>query len=271
MLLLDTHTHSTVSFDGQDTRLAMADAAREAGLGVLCFTDHYDIYNEENAFVPHYDWSPARAQQAAVRERYPESSPLRVLYGLELGNAPDAFSSGAEALEEPGLDCVIGSIHNSSGALGHQDYYYVDFTGNPARARVYLEDYFTQEAALVQWGRFDTLGHFPYLLRYIRGRDGVALTLADFREQYLDTLRRWAERGGAVEVNTNRAKDDLTDYRTLLLDWRSVGGELVTVGSDAHRTADVGKGITRAYALLQDCSFRYVTYFAGRKPVPVGL
>lgn len=271
MLLIDTHMHSSVSFDGQAARLAMAGAARRAGLGVICFTDHYDVYNERSELAPHYDWAPARAQQRAVAEKYTDSTDIKILYGLELGNAPGAFPSAGEALQEPGLDCVIGSIHNGSAALGHQDYYYVEFSGRPVLARQYLEDYFEQEAQLARWGDFDTLGHLPYPLRYIRERDGVPLTLADFREQYLDTLRLLAQQGKAVEVNTNRGRDTFADYRTLLLDWKAAGGELVTVGADAHRPEDVGKGIAGAYALLRSCGFSYVTYFQGRRPVPVKL
>lgn len=271
MLLIDTHMHSTVSFDGEASRLAMAEASRAAGLDVICFTDHYDIYDENNALVPHYDWAPARAQRAEARRRFPEGAGLKLLYGLELGNAPGTFPSAEEALREPGLDCVIGSIHNGSGAMNHQDYFYIDYRGNPTLARACLEDYFRQEAELTDWGNFDTLGHLPYPLRYIRERDGLLFTLADFRPLYLDTLRLWAEKGGAVEVNTNRARDDLSDYRTLLQDWKRVGGRLVTVGADAHRTEDVGKGIRNAYALLLECGFPCVTYFEGRRPVEVAI
>lgn len=271
MLLMDTHMHSSVSFDGRDSRWEMSAAARRAGLDVICFTDHYDIVNEKSQLVPHYDWPPAREQHQEAQARAASGGPLWILYGLELGNAPAAFPSGEESLREPGLDFVIGSIHNASAALAYQDYYYVDFRGQPALAQAYLEDYFAQEAALMQWGNFDTLGHLPYPLRYIRERDGVPFALAQFREQYLGALRQWAERGGAVEVNTNRGREDFSDYRTLLLDWKAVGGELVTVGADAHRTEDVGKGILAAYGLLVDCGFRYVTRFEGRKPVPVKL
>ena len=40
--MFDYHMHTTVSFDGHDTGLAMARAAKAAGLREICFTDHLD-------------------------------------------------------------------------------------------------------------------------------------------------------------------------------------------------------------------------------------
>lgn len=271
MLLLDTHMHSTVSFDGSNTRGEMVCASRRAGLDVICFTDHYDVINEKNELVPHYDWRPAREQQMQAQNQNTIGSLPKFLYGLELGNAPAAFASAGEALGEPGLDFVIGSIHNCSLVLDGQDFYYVDYRGRPELADLHLRDYFASMLALARWGNYDTLGHLPYPLRYMRARDRLPIRLEQYREECRELLRINAAAGKAVEVNTNRGRDSLEDYRLLLADWKELGGEYVTVGADAHRTEDVGKGIQKAYQLLRDCGFSYVTYYEQRKPVPVKL
>lgn len=271
MLLTDTHMHSTVSFDGFNTRAEMAYAAWQAGLDVICLTDHYDIINEKNELVPHYDWRPARMQQMQAQNQITPGSPFKLLYGLELGNAPAAFASAEEALQEPYLDFVIGSIHNCSLALSGQDFYYVDYRGKPELAELHLRDYFSSLLALSRWGDYDALGHLPYPLRYMRERDGLPIGLEQYRDECRALLRLNAEAGKALEVNTNRGKDSLEDYRALLADWKELGGEFVTVGADAHRAEDVGKGVKRACRFLQDCGFSYVTYFEQRRPVPVKL
>lgn len=271
MILMDTHMHSSVSFDGKEPRLAMAAAAQQAGLNVICFTDHYDVINEQNQLVPHYNWQPARVQQQELQKTIPNSSQFQAFYGLELGNAPADFAGAEEALAEPGLDFVIGSIHNCSLALSGQDFYYVNYRGDRTLAMTHLEDYFASITALVQWGGYDTLGHLPYPLRYMAERDGLPITLRELRPYYWELLCQNAQQGKAVEVNTNRGRDSLENYRTLLQDWREVGGELVTVGADAHESAHVGLGIPSAYELLQDCGFRYVTYYRQRQPVPVKI
>ncbi len=271
MLLLDTHMHSTVSFDGKSSRREMAEASMAFGLDGICLTDHYDIINEKNQLCPTYDWAPARQAHREALKAIPKGSCFQLLYGLELGNAPADFDAAERALAEPGLDFVIGSIHNASLAMAGQDFYYLDFQTHPELARPCLEDYFASMLALARWGNYDTLGHIPYPLRYIRDRDGVQTDLSDYWEECRALLRRNAEGGKALEVNTKRGRDDLGDYRALLPAWREAGGELVTVGADAHHRDHVGLGIRRAYDLLRECGFRYVTYYVQRKPVMVKL
>ena len=267
MFYIDLHMHSTVSFDGQNTRAEMADAARRAGLAAICFTDHYDIINEKSELVSSYDWTPARAQQAQALERC--GGALEIGYGLELGNAPADFAAAERALAEP-LDFVIGSIHNSSRATGGVDYYFVRYD-SPELCYRHLDDYFDSLEALVRWGDFDTLGHLPYPLRYMRARDGQPVSLARYEERIRALLTTLAREGKALEVNTDKSRSISPDYRWLLGIFREAGGEFVTAGADAHRTAQVGQGIAEAYELIASCGFRYICRFRGRRPAPVKL
>ena len=53
---------------------------------------------------------------------------------------------------------------------------------------------------------------------------------------------------------------------SLLRLYAGLGGELVTVGSDAHKLEQIGKGIKEGYALLEATGIRYVTVFRDGKP-----
>ena len=266
--MLDTHIHSTVSFDGHNSRTEMARAAAARGISVLCFTDHYDVVNEKNQLVPHYDWAPARREQAGAKAAL--GGEIELLYGLELGNAPADFAGAEEALQEPGLDFVLGSIHNASKALQWQDYYFVTFR-NRSVGYYYLDDYFTQLEQLMDWGNFDALAHLPYPLRYIRDRDGQNVTLHRYDERIYALLRRLAEAGKALEVNSAKKLPLMPEYSWLLERWKEVGGELVTVGCDAHRVSDVGVGLAEAQELIRSKGFRYLTVYRERKPCPVKI
>jgi histidinol-phosphatase (PHP family) len=48
--------------------------------------------------------------------------------------------------------------------------------------------------------------------------------------------------------------------------YRQLGGEIVTLGSDAHRVEDVGKGIEGAAQYLKELGFQYYTVYHRRKP-----
>ena len=118
MFYADQHMHSSVSFDSHSSRSDMAAAAAQAGLSALCFTDHYDVVDEHGTFVPHYDWAPAREAHAQAQKDWGDQ--LFLGFGIEVGNAPEDFSMAERIISEPGLDLVIGSIHNGSAALKHQ-------------------------------------------------------------------------------------------------------------------------------------------------------
>ena len=269
MFFADTHTHSTVSFDGHSSRAEMVRAAAAAGLDFVCFTDHYDVINEKGEDCPHYDWAPARREHREAQSVLPAGLELR--YGIELGNAPADFAAAEEALREPGLDFVIGSIHNASRGLGGIDYYYVDYAKEPEKAEVHLLDYLDSLYALTEWGNYDSLGHIPYPLRYMRQRAGLDITLERCQDRVDRILRAAAEGGKAMEVNTYRGRGGLEDYAPLLRRFRALGGEFVTCGADAHRSEDVGKGLREGCALLEACGYRYVTVYRERKPCPVRL
>ena len=70
----------------------------------------------------------------------------------------------------------------------------------------------------------------------------------------------------AMEVNTHHGLD-LDSWPTILRWFKECGGELVTVGSDAHRPKDVARGIPQALELLKAAGFDHVTTFAGRNPI----
>ena len=46
-----------------------------------------------------------------------------------------------------------------------------------------------------------------------------------------------------------------------------MGGEIITLGSDAHEVKDVGCVIKERQELLKDCGFQYFTTFIGGEPV----
>ena len=51
------------------------------------------------------------------------------------------------------------------------------------------------------------------------------------------------------------------DYFALMATYQELGGEIVTVGSDAHSPEYVGTHILEVYEMLREIGFRYVTAF----------
>ena len=59
--------------------------------------------------------------------------------------------------------------------------------------------------------------------------------------------------------------------RGLLKGYYAQGGRLVTLGSDAHCTEDLGKGIDQGLELLKAAGFREFAVYEKRKPVLLPL
>jgi histidinol-phosphatase (PHP family) len=269
MYYADSHMHSIVSPDSDTPRADMAEAALKRGLSEICFTDHYDILDFDGNYAPYYDWAPARQQQQLALERWGDQ--IRIGYGLELGNVPVDFAASDRALQEPGLDMVICSVHNLSLDAQGLDFYEVHYN-SPELCYAHLDNYFASMQRSVAWGNFDVLGHVPYPLRYMRQRDGQDVSLERYTPLIRHILRQIVEKGKAVEVNTKGWCPALEqDYLRLISDYHDLGGELVTVGCDAHAPEDVGAYLPRVYEMLRMVGFRYVTVYRERQPHPIPL
>ena len=272
MYLCDTHSHTLISPDSHASLLNMAWAAVHAGLQEFCVTDHCDLLDQDGDPVTTFNWSFAIDQYLTVKERLGTRMSLLHL-GLELGSAPYDPAVARAILKEgeDWLDFVLGSLHNWIGEEGGIDLYGTDFTGRPDLCRKAVEHTLDHTWTLVTKcpDCYDSLAHINYPLRYIH-RDGIDLSLDDYEDRVRAIFTEIAKTDHALEVNTHHGTD-LDSWFTLLRWYKECGGELVTVGSDAHRPEDVAKGIPEALELLQAAGFRYVTTFYERKPVTHSL
>ena len=268
MPLIDTHLHSLISYDGKDHRADLARTAAQLGIQALCFTDHYELVQDKAGLSAPWDWTETRKEhQAALALK---DLPVELLYGIEIGNAHENPECARLALSEPGLDFAIGSIHFATPKLNREDHYFVSFT-SAQQCRLYLDDYLTAIEEMVLWDGYDSVGHIPYPLRYMRERDGVEIGLTDFEDRLRYILSMVAQNGKAIEVNSCRSQNLMAEYGWLLGLFREEGGEYVTVGTDSHCCAHMGKGLAESNALLEANGFRYLTLFRRRKPCPIKL
>ena len=249
MYLTDYHTHTERSPDSSAPLAEMAEAAVAAGLDELCVTDHCDLLGLYGEPVDGY----------AVAPRY--AGKLTIRLGLEFGMGHLNPEASRAILNRPELDFVLGSIHNLCPEKGGTDFYYVDYPDDAA-CYAALDDYFTSMAQLAVTDFYDVLSHIIYPLRYM----ARPISLERYGD-LLDTIfRAAAERGRGIEINTWRGRT-LNEWLPILRQFKARGGEIVTIGSDAHTPDGVGKGSAAACALLKDAGFRYFATYEKRKAV----
>lgn len=264
MYLADYHTHSSVSPDGSVTVSRLAEAAIGKGLDEICVTDHVDtVLWGDHRPRESFDWSELEQQVAEARQRYGDRLVIRM--GAELGEAPMAFDRAERLLDSgPKLDFVIGSVHMAGEKFQHFDLYYIEKHDETYYHSV-IDSYLEDVLRLARWGRFSVLGHLTLPLRYMNENLGENMTFDAHREQCREIFRALIDSGCGIECNTNRGNTPLPDGPLLRL-YREMGGEIITLGSDAHSCDMVGCAIRETQELLRQCGFRYFTTFEGGKP-----
>ena len=265
MYLADYHVHSRVSPDASASMTELAEAAIRLGFQELCFTDHVEpIRFGTTAPRASYDWAPMIAEFGAAQTAVGDRITLRL--GAELGDAVWGIRRMEAMLAQaPDLDFCIGSIHTLSEQMDGRDLYFLSPKDEEDTRRC-LADYLGQVKKLAEWGKFQVLGHLTLPLRYLNEGRGMHVTFDGFEEEMAEIFRVIIPKGIGIELNTNRGSTPLPDEKWLRM-YRELGGEIVTLGTDAHTPAAVGCAIREGQALLRACGFRRFTTFQAGKPV----
>ena len=278
MIEFDTHMHSDFSSDCPTPMEEQAAAAAEKGLKGICFTDHMDleypqIGNPPLTFLFDIDEDYARIDE--VREKFD----IKISKGIELGLRNEQCMSERvtagyrEMLKRPDIDFVIGSTH----CLEETDPYWPDYWQGKS-VRDALRIYFEAILENIRNNDYvDTIAHLDYIVRYARLPGGDP-TKYEGRDLYIDgengdiideILKFIIKKDIALEVNTSGLKYGLgyahpKDW--ILKRYRQLGGDMITVGSDAHRPEYVAYGFSEIRELLISLGFSRYAVFEKRTP-----
>lgn len=260
-MIADCHTHSRVSPDSNAPMVEMARQAVTYGLDVMCLTDHCDLLSLEGERTLDYNWQAVLRERQTMLDAF--GTRLDLPLGLEFGMAHLYPEAAEKILSQPGLDFVIGSCHNMDEKDGGRDFYLLSYD-TPEDCYRALDNYFASMQKMAATPYYDVVGHVIYPLRYMNGPYETP-SLARYRDQIREILRLAIDSGRGIEINTWKGQT-LAEWLPLLKDYKELGGEILTVGSDAHAPDPLGRGIREAYQLMQDCGFRYVAVYHQRKP-----
>ena len=265
MYLADYHVHSRISPDAKYSMAEMAEAAIRAGVNELCFTDHMEpvAWNGRDP-IEFYDWGALEREfqeaQAAAGDR------IRLRLGIELGEAIADLPRTVRLLKgAPELDFIIGSTHILSERFDYVDMYFFH-PRDEEEALLGIADYLRLVKRTAEWGQSDVLGHLTLPLRYLNENQGFHLSFDGFESEVEDILRTAVRNGCGIELNTNRGHTPLPDRKWLEM-YHDLGGEIITLGTDAHTPEFVGCAIRERQQLLRQCGFTKFCTFEKRQPI----
>lgn len=273
MIQADMHMHTWFSTDSEACPRDMADEAVRKGLKTICFTDHFDKDDLEWGEEGIFDVDAYFVEMQKLQEEY--AGKLNIRIGIELGLRTYLKDYYEELTKKYPFDFVIGSVHNVP--------YKKDAEGNilytdPAAEKLFTdrtdkEAYRLMMETTLENVRtsdcFQTLGHLDYVVRYGKSRE-KEYSYTDYADIIDEILKLLIEKEKGLEVNSAGLKYGLLfahPHPDVLKRYRELGGEIITIGADAHKPEHIAYDFAKAEEILKSCGFKYYTEFFEQKPV----
>ncbi len=257
----DQHMHCNFSGDSDALPEDMIKAGIAHGLSGVCFTDHldYDYPEEPNIFL--LDFDNYFKALSDLREKYADK--ISVNIGIELGLQPQAAGQNLAVAEKYPFDFIIGSSH----VVNHMDPYYPEFFAERNEDEAYMEYFESVLENINSCVDFDVYGHIDYVVRYGPNKNAF-YTYEKFKDIIDEILTQLISKGKGIEVNTGGFKYGLghpNPTEDIIRRYRELGGEIITMGADAHVLEYVAYEFDKTAQIIKDCGFKYYTVFKNRK------
>lgn len=260
-LPLDAHLHTDLSPDATPHIDDYARQAVERGIAEIAITDHVDFEPGQ----PAYAYATYEQRERQVRDAAERWGPkgVTIRFGVELTYDRAWEADIREHLRRHAYDFTIGSVHEY-GASVYARSRVAGWVEGRTLAEIVAPS-FDEVAAAARSGLFDAIGHIDVIKRWLHPLV-TAADLATQPELYEPILRALVETGTALEVNTSGLRypcEETFPSPAIVARFRELGGERVTVGSDAHRADQFSWGLADGYDAAAAAGF---TDAEGRGP-----
>lgn len=262
----DFHMHSSHSGDSSTPMEQMIQQAIQTGMTQMCFTEHQDFDYPSSDEIPadYFLLNTDAYLYDLIRLRQKYEDKIRIFFGVELGLQPHLAEKHERYVDSFDFDFVIGSSH----VCHDQDPYYPSFYAERSEEEAYREYFEYILENIRSFHNFDVYGHLDYVVRYGPSQDKY-YTYDRYRDIFDAILELLLELGKGLELNTGGLKYGLSQPNpclAILKRYRRMGGDIITIGSDAHRPEQIGYAFARAAEVLKECGFSHYTTFQNRRP-----
>jgi histidinol phosphate phosphatase HisJ family len=252
----DYHLHSSFSPDSKEAIENIHNKAKENLLSEICLTEHISMSKDDSS----YDYLKYDEYVKEINKYNGQAeSEVSIKIGLEIGEGHRYIKEVDEYIKDKDIDFIIGSLHriDDIGIIGCLEKYDVK--------KVY-QDYFKELYEVADKSQYDVMGHLDLVQRYAWNKYG-RYEYTNYADLIDCVLKRVIERGKGIEINTSILKNhkECMPKAEIVKRYRELGGEIITVGSDAHSFERVGDGISLAYEFLKESGFKYITRYDKRK------
>lgn len=235
----------------------------EIGLKGMCFTDHMDLdYPGDECFdLDTVSYREKYLRMRSMTERFDPG--FELYFGMELGLQPHLCEIHRQLVSENPFDFVIASLHLVDG----YDPYYGEIFKVMSEKDAYRRYFESILENISVFDDFDVLGHLDYIVRYGPTKD-EDYSYKEYADIIDAVLKKLIEMGKGIELNTGALRKGMKDPNPnseIVKRYRELGGEIITIGSDAHRSIGVGYYFDKAFSILTEAGFDRYCIFKERK------
>jgi histidinol-phosphatase (PHP family) len=284
IMLADFHVHSEFSDDSKTPMEKQIQRAIALGIGEICFTDHVDYGIKKDWTEDILKWrggdgigTDRSDMQPLANVNYDEyfgkilrmkrlyGDQIVIRSGLEFGIQRHTIPDYERLIKTYGqkLDFILLSIHQ----VDNKEFWTGDFMKGKTQDEYNREYYEEMLYAVKHFDDFDVLSHVDLISRY---DPQGAYPFSKIQDILTDIFECVIQKGKGIEINTSSwhyKLPDTTPSRDILKLYRSLGGEMITIGSDAHTPEYIGDHMENAMQILKELGFQAFYTYEKRKPV----
>ena len=244
--------HTAFSHDSNVLLELYAAQASQLGIGEIAITDHVDFMPGSPGYR-YFDYDVRRKVIHETAERW--AGKVAIRHGVEITYESRYEDEITEYLRTHTFDYSIGSVHSVSDSPYARANIATFVSGKTVAEAV--APYFAEVEAAIRSGMFDTVGHLDQCKRWLRPWFPPS-DFATIPASYEPLLVALVESGTALEVNSSGLR--YPERETYPAGWvvarfRELGGERVTVGSDAHLPDSFAFGLEEAAEIVAAAGF----------------
>jgi histidinol-phosphatase (PHP family) len=260
----DYHMHSNFSADSDASVRDMCGSAMQKGIPEIGLTEHYDLHPKERPVF----YQPGAWWEEIERVRKALDGSLILRAGVEIGE-PHRFPGEVQALiDQYPYDFIIGSLHYVGDDLMF-DHKLLERGG----ADGIMQPYFLELEEMTRSAKFDILGHLDVPVRNGKPIWG-SYDPRRYETLIRAVLRNCIDRGISLDVNSGglrRSANNLMPDLRILRWYCEMGGQRITIGSDAHTSAHVGLHLDLVLDYIRESGLKFLTRYERRQPSLLSL
>ncbi|MEX1376443.1 MAG: histidinol-phosphatase HisJ family protein [Eubacteriales bacterium] len=266
--MIDYHIHTDISPDAKQALGDIVDRARELGIKYLAITDHHEVIDGE--FYSGWQIKDLKKYKSDIEKLNKKYDDIEIAAGIEIGHINEKTEEIKKVLDAIDFDFVIASAHFVNGV----DPYFPQYYEGRTKQESYY-DYLREIRDSIDYmdPRVSVIGHIGYAARYSPYEDN-RIYYEEFKDVIDELLTKAIQKGIGIEINTSnfgKYYEETMPPVSIINRYRELGGEILTIGSDAHVLHEIGKEYDRARQIAIDAGFKYICVFKNLKPEFIAL